>query len=147
MATISDPPFANQYKNLFSDSTEVYSCKAVGECELPLIDLSRLWSENREERMTCAKDIAKASSEWGFFQVLNHGISLELLGEMRKEQRKLFQLPFEAKASSGILNGSYRWGTPTAASLKNFSWSEAFHVPLAKLADDDCCSEEFASLR
>ena len=83
MTAICDPPFKNQYRELLSDSTEIYNCKSVGECELPLIDLSGLWSEDREERMTCVGEIAKASSEWGFFQVLNHGIGLELLGEMR----------------------------------------------------------------
>jgi len=62
MATICVPPFENQYRELFSDSTEVYSCKVVGECELPLIDLSGLWTEDRDERMTCVREITKASS-------------------------------------------------------------------------------------
>ncbi|THU47910.1 hypothetical protein C4D60_Mb09t20640 [Musa balbisiana] len=65
---------------------------------------------------------------------------------MSREQKRLFELPFEMKASAKLLNGSYRWGTPTAKSLDQFSWSEAFHVPLAKISDPDCCSSGFGSL-
>ncbi|ONK55317.1 uncharacterized protein A4U43_UnF5070 [Asparagus officinalis] len=147
MALKFDPPFENQYRKLLSDSALSCSSETTGECELPMIDLSNLWSEDEDRRINCAKEIAKASTEWGFFQVSNHGVSMKVLAEMRREQKRLFRLPFEKKSSSGILNGSYRWGTPTAASLKHFSWSEAFHVPLAKLAEEDCCNEEFNSLR
>ena len=61
----------------------------------------------------------------------NHGVSQALLDAMRREQARLFRLPFEAKATAGLLNDSYRWGTPTATSPQQLSWSEAFHVPLA----------------
>ncbi|KAJ6834099.1 auxin-responsive protein IAA17-like [Iris pallida] len=73
--------------------------------------------------------VGKASSEWGFFQVLNHGISSELLGEMREEQRKLFGTPFEKKTSSGLLNCSYRWGTPTATTRDQLSWAQVVGWP------------------
>lgn len=96
--------------------------------------------------MACAKAICKASSEWGFFQVVNHGISPELLKKMRKEQELLFQTPFEKKSTCGLLNNSYRWGSPRARSHINFSWSEAFHIPLTKIAEESCYGE-FTSLR
>lgn len=150
MAIRSDPPFEARYEQLFSNSKGTNNgseCEIVGECELPMIDLRSLASKDEAERKAGIAEIAKASSEWGFFQVRGHGISTELLKEMRRQQEKLFGMPFEEKASSGILDGSYRWGTPTAATLENFSWSEAFHVPLAKLADEDCCGEELKSLR
>lgn len=52
-----------------------------------------------------------------------------LLRRMRREQVKLFQAPFERKATCGLLNNSYRWGSPRATCPKQFSWSEAFHIP------------------
>lgn len=82
-----------------------------------------------------------------FFQVLNHGIGSKLLKEMRDEQRKLFQTPFEKKVTSRLLNDSYRWGTPTATSIQQFSWSEAFHVRLAVISEEACSYGEFSSLR
>uniref|UniRef100_A0A0D9VIL6 gibberellin 2beta-dioxygenase n=1 Tax=Leersia perrieri TaxID=77586 RepID=A0A0D9VIL6_9ORYZ len=114
--------------------------RAVSECELPLIDVGCLTSgqqqaNSAEERAACAAAIAAAAAEWGFFQVVNHGVGQELLDAMRREQARLFHLPFEAKSSTaGLLNDSYRWGTPTATSLRQLSWSEAFHVPLAGIS-------------
>jgi len=70
-----------------------------------------------------------------------------LLERLRAEQARLFRLPFETKARAGLLNGSYRWGTPTATSLRHLSWSEAFHVPLASISGSACDFGELGSLR
>ncbi|KAK6133360.1 hypothetical protein DH2020_032899 [Rehmannia glutinosa] len=131
-----DPPFEQTYKNLFNNITPQKNfpeLSAVEECELPLIDLSRL-NLGEIERRACKKQIAVASREWGFFQVINHGISREILEKMRGEQVKLFKKPFHEKMNYKDLNfsaGSYRWGTPSATCLKQLSWSEAFHVSLS----------------
>ncbi|KAH7664337.1 gibberellin 2-oxidase protein [Dioscorea alata] len=149
---ICDPPFASQYKAFFYDLNKVQQHlnnqdhEVKEECELPLIDLRSLKSNDKDERHTCMQVMAKASSEWGFFQVLNHEISPTLLGEIRNEQIKMFKMPFEKKAT-GLLSDSYRWGTPTATSVTQFSWSEAFHVPLNRIFDENCWNEEVSSLR
>ncbi|OWM78339.1 gibberellin 2-beta-dioxygenase 6-like [Punica granatum] len=128
---------------------------APAECQLPLIDLSpytrgsnrSLILEGEElERQACAANICRASSQWGFFQVVNHGINHELLWRMRREQARLFEAPFETKANSGLLNNSYRWGTPSATCPAQFSWSEAFHIPLTKISDAACYGD-YISLR
>ncbi|KAH6764599.1 gibberellin 2-oxidase 8 [Perilla frutescens var. frutescens] len=128
-----DPPFEKTYKNLFDHLTETPELSAVKECELPLIDLNEL-NLGELSRRACMKKIARASQEWGFFQVINHGISREVLETMREEQVKLFEKPFSEKMDYKDCNfsaGSYRWGTPSATCLKQLSWSEAFHVSLS----------------
>ncbi|KAK6931854.1 Non-hem dioxygenase N-terminal domain [Dillenia turbinata] len=108
------------------------------ECELPLIDLSCLISagckdgNNEKESVACIEAIFQASSEWGFFQVVNHGISPKLLKGMRAEQINLFETSLEKKSTSTNPN--------------QFSWSEAFHVPVTKISEDTCYGE-FTSLR
>ncbi|CAI0405148.1 unnamed protein product [Linum tenue] len=67
------------------------------ECQLPLIDLRGLGSRDERERAACAAAICRASSEWGFFQVVNHGINPGLVRKMRSEQSRLFRLPFDDK--------------------------------------------------
>ncbi|KAL6538616.1 hypothetical protein OROGR_012604 [Orobanche gracilis] len=138
-----DPPFEETYKNLFDNNitggggNNFPELSAVEECDLPLIDLSRLNLGDSEIR-ACKKQIAMASREWGFFQVINHGISGEVLEKMRGEQIKLFKKPFDEKANYKDMSftaGSYRWGTPSATCLKQLSWSEAFHVSLSDVLD------------
>lgn len=165
----SSPPLLQNYTELLQQLHEVPSTyKSQGyhpcavppattpeKCQLPMIDLGPYTrggrhqdssEEEEEERRACAADICRASSEWGFFQVVNHGISQELLRRMREEQERLFEASFEVKATSGLLNNSYRWGTPTANCPSQFSWSEAFHIPLSKISDPACYGE-FSSLR
>ncbi|WVZ74521.1 hypothetical protein U9M48_022692 [Paspalum notatum var. saurae] len=129
------------------------------EAELPMIDVGCLTTDNDRssaaERAACAAAVARAAEEWGFFQVRNHGVAPGLLEDMRREQARLFRLPFDAKATAGLLNRSYRWGTPTATSPRQLSWSEAFHVPLAGVSasssgadDGGCCNfGELTALR
>ncbi|CAN6238719.1 unnamed protein product [Urochloa humidicola] len=126
----------------------------VAECELPMIDVGCLTrggggsGAEAAERAACAAAIARAAEEWGFFQVRNHGVAPELLDAMRREQARLFRLPFEAKCTAGLLDDSYRWGTPTATSPAQLSWSEAFHVPLAGVSGGGACNfGDLATLR
>ncbi|KAL4335113.1 hypothetical protein GQ457_07G028530 [Hibiscus cannabinus] len=132
-----DPPLHETYKALFAN-TKISSTGdddrrlvTVEERELPLIDLSRL-SLDETEKKQCKEEIARAGHEWGFFQVKNHGISMELLEKLREEQVRVFKQPFRNKFLN-FSDGSYRWGTPTATSLRQLSWSEAFHIPMTDI--------------
>lgn len=151
VAELINPPLARDYKRIVGQSctkTTFQICNKVKVCDqsMPIIDMIDLNSEDECKRAKCMAKIVQASSEWGFFQVVNHGISPELLNVMRREQIKLFDSPFENKSTCGLLNNSYRWGAPNATSPNNFSWSEAFHVPLTKISDQACYGH-FYSLR
>ena len=155
----AEPPLADSYLDLLrrgggiAPPPTTEGC-GVQERELPFIDLTCLLTSGggsareREARRACADAMARAASEWGFFQVTGHGVSRALLERLRAEQARLFRLPFETKAKAGLLNGSYRWGAPTATSLRHLSWSEAFHVPLASISGTASCDfGELNSLR
>lgn len=146
----ADPPFEETYKNLFLNCpittitapTSAALGAAVEERDLPMVDLGWLVGASEDERERCKREIAKASKEWGFFQVINHGISHEILEEMSKEQVKVFREPFHKKKGDNCTNlslspGSYRWGTPTATCLRQLAWSEAFHISLTDIATYD----------
>lgn len=154
----AEPPLADSYYALLCRDTKLDACatmapppgcQPVSDCQLPIIDVGCLTSTGAspEERAACTAAIAAAAEEWGFFQVTNHGVGQDILDAMRREQARLFRLPFEAKATAGLLNDSYRWGTPTATSSKQLSWSEAFHVPLAGISGDRCSYGELTNIR
>lgn len=65
-----------------------------GPVNIPVVDLRGLENENRQETM---EQISDACKNWGFFQVLNHGVNLELLQLVRQVGRQFFSLPLEEK--------------------------------------------------
>lgn len=146
----STPPLTQHYNKILQTATCLDTSR--NECaheefqELPIINLAALTSTDEGERTKCMSQIVRASSEWGFFQIVNHGINPKLFSEMRREQIELFNAPFSRKSKFGLLNNSYCWGTPTATSPNHFSWSEAFHIPLTNISDQACYGE-FSSLR
>ena len=65
-----DPPFQQTYKTLLEKATKGAAdhkdvADIIEECELPLIDLSRLNLKNLEKEK-CKSEIARASQDWGF---------------------------------------------------------------------------------
>ncbi|KAK9031366.1 hypothetical protein V6N11_032749 [Hibiscus sabdariffa] len=152
----SDPPFRETYKTLFADDESSPTKISlndrdtmVEEGELPLVDLSRLELDDEAGKERCKEEIARAANEWGFFQVINHGISRDILDKMREEQVEVFKKPFYNKCREDkFMNfsaGSYRWGTPTATSLRQLSWSEAFHIPMTDISSFGSLNATFSS--
>ncbi|XP_059661627.1 gibberellin 2-beta-dioxygenase 8-like [Cornus florida] len=132
----SEPPLLEFYESL-TGATIPEDFVVVEECELPIIDLSRLKGGELDVE-ECKREIVKASEEWGFFQVMNHGIPGKILERMRREQLRVFEKPFKVKENEEGLPfkaGSYRWGTKTATFPSQLNWSEAFHVPMTSIEE------------
>uniref|UniRef100_M1CM80 2-oxoglutarate-dependent dioxygenase n=2 Tax=Solanum tuberosum TaxID=4113 RepID=M1CM80_SOLTU len=58
---------------------------------IPTIDLSNFDDLNVE------KSIQEAANKWGFFQIINHGIPIEVLEDLKEAGHKFFELPAEEK--------------------------------------------------
>lgn len=90
---------------------------AVSECELPMIDVGCLTTGggSAAERAACAAAIAGAAEDWGFFQVVNHGVDdgRSTAPEMLDVARRFFALPFEERARhmSPDIRSPVRYGT------------------------------------
>ncbi|XP_047060715.1 S-norcoclaurine synthase 1-like [Lolium rigidum] len=63
---------------------------------VPVIDLGRLLQDDRAEE---AARMRLACENWGFFQIVNHGIPEETMEEMKRNVMGFFALPLEEKAS------------------------------------------------
>ncbi|XP_054811147.1 gibberellin 2-beta-dioxygenase 8-like [Prosopis cineraria] len=127
-----EPLFLEACKKLLESSLDTRTTDMIpveiSTCDLPVIDLGRLNSTDHVEREECKKEIIEAAKQWGFFQVVNHGISQQLLQRLLSEQMKVFHRPFAQKSQETSTSFNYKWGNPFATNPRQLSWSEAFHV-------------------
>ncbi|XVF79351.1 hypothetical protein PTKIN_Ptkin14bG0214800 [Pterospermum kingtungense] len=63
--------------------------------EQPPIDLSRLGGPDHDQ---VAEEIVRAAETLGFFQVVNHGVPVDLLESLKDTAHNFFSLPTEKKA-------------------------------------------------
>lgn len=62
---------------------------------IPVIDLENL-GQNQTELV---QQIVKASQEFGFFQLINHGVPEGLVQDVMRVAKELFELPADDNAS------------------------------------------------
>ncbi|XP_071927588.1 bi-functional coumaroyl CoA and feruloyl CoA ortho-hydroxylase F6H2-1-1-like [Coffea arabica] len=65
--------------------------KVVLEESIPIIDVSN-WDDPE-----VAGSICEAAAKWGFFQIINHGIPLDILENLKAAVHKFFDLPNEER--------------------------------------------------
>jgi len=66
--------------------------------EVPVIDVAEVFADSSSSAAVNAIDqIAEACRTWGFFQVVNHGISAVQINEVWQQTHALFALPVEEK--------------------------------------------------
>ncbi|XP_022979844.1 protein SRG1-like [Cucurbita maxima] len=74
----------------------------ISSSDIPTIDLSKLLKGNRDEIL----HLYSACEEWGFFQVINHGIALNLLENIEGKAMEFFRLPLEEKQKYQMAPGT-----------------------------------------
>lgn len=100
-----------------------------GEFEIPVIDMGGMMTMEMEKsrREAVVEEVRKACQEWGFFQIVNHGFSTDMLARVERECGRLFSLPLEEKLKSPRQPGTvvgYGHGAGIHVSTK--PWSECF---------------------
>ncbi|XP_043720733.1 1-aminocyclopropane-1-carboxylate oxidase 5-like [Telopea speciosissima] len=104
---------------------------------IPVIDFSKL--DDGEERSKTLSQIANGCEEWGFFQLVNHGISEELLERVKKvcsecyklEREETFKNSKPVKMLNDLVEGK------SNEKLENVDWEDVFTL----LDDQDWPSE------
>ncbi|CAL0328285.1 unnamed protein product [Lupinus luteus] len=103
---------------------------------IPIIDLQGLYGEDQTLREEVLGRVAEACREWGFFQVVNHGVSHELMKSAKELWREFFNQPLEEKEAYANSPSTYegygsRLGVKKGAIL---DWSDYFflhYMPLS----------------
>ncbi|KAI3718357.1 hypothetical protein L6452_19224 [Arctium lappa] len=87
------------------ESEEVLTDKSL---QVPVIDFSKLFVLGKPGYEDELANLHVACRDWGFFQLINHGVS-ELMNEMKKVTEEFFKLPLEEKMKyaqiPGIIEG------------------------------------------
>ncbi|XP_047318753.1 feruloyl CoA ortho-hydroxylase F6H1-3-like [Impatiens glandulifera] len=82
----------------------------VEEHFIPIIDMSNL----DDDRPDVADLICDAAERWGFFQVINHGVPIKVLEDVKNAAYRFFELPAEEKKKHSKDNSptnNVRFGT------------------------------------
>jgi isopenicillin N synthase-like dioxygenase len=99
--------------------------------DIPVIDIERL------DEPGTLQALAGACRDWGFFQVLNHGIDQEILTTLSERSLAFFAMPREAKQTIARTKDN-PWGYFDQELTKNTpDWKEIFDYGPAETADAD----------
>ena len=143
-AFIQDPEHRPKLSTNEADST------------IPLIDLYPINSSDYSisglpprEIEGLVREIGRACSEWGFFQVINHGVPSECRRKIESAARRFFSQPLEEKRKV-IRNEQSLLGYFDGEHTKNVrDWKEVFDVavdgpilvPASSDPEDDAIAE------
>ncbi|KAK6156137.1 hypothetical protein DH2020_010385 [Rehmannia glutinosa] len=99
-----------------------------GDANIPLIDLGGIHDKNL--RKTILRHVSDACRDWGFFQVVNHGVSPDLMDRAREVWREFFHQPMEVKQDYANSPKTYegygsRLGVEKGAIL---DWSDYYYL-------------------
>ncbi|KPA80288.1 putative thymine-7-hydroxylase [Leptomonas pyrrhocoris] len=106
---------------------------------LPVIDISPLYNDNKDDLLRVAHAIDDACRTWGFFYITGHGIPKERVAKLTEMADRFFALPEEEKLKIDISKTTNHrgYGTYAAEQLdpsKPGDWKETFdmgcHLPL-----------------
>ncbi|XP_064997649.1 1-aminocyclopropane-1-carboxylate oxidase 3-like [Musa acuminata AAA Group] len=102
------------------------------DCSFPVINMEKLQGGEREKAMELLRD---ACENWGFFELLNHGISPELMDEVerltKEHYRKCREQKFKEFASKALENGS-------KSEVTDVDWESTFflrHLPVSNMSE------------
>ncbi|KAK3431070.1 hypothetical protein EUGRSUZ_E02880 [Eucalyptus grandis] len=98
--------------------------------QVPVIDLSKLSSSDGDLTESELEKLHSACRDWGFFQLINHGVSFSLLEEVKLGIQEFFKLPMEEKRrfwqQEGDLQG---FGQAFVVSEEQkLDWGDMFYV-------------------
>lgn len=91
--------------------------------ELPVFDISQPISPS------CLSSLSLACNEWGFFHIINHGVSKDVYRKLYSLSNHIFSLPYESKVKVGPSSRVKTYTPPFSISIlrKSSCFRTRFH--------------------
>nr|GLL30292.1 protein SRG1-like [Ipomoea trifida] len=98
--------------------------------DFPVIDLQKLLSEKSGGDSSELQKLHFACKDWGFFQLINHGVESSLVEKTKNEVQQLFNLPLEEKKKYGKVAGDPQgFGQLFVVSEdQKLDWADLFYI-------------------
>ncbi|KAM1001332.1 hypothetical protein ACFX15_007542 [Malus domestica] len=98
--------------------------------QIPSIDMQKLLSQESTNSEAELARLHFACKEWGFFQLVNHGVSSSVLEKMKTETQEFFNLPMEEKKKFSQQPGDIEgYGQAFVVSEdQKLDWSDMFFL-------------------
>ncbi|OIW16194.1 hypothetical protein TanjilG_18909 [Lupinus angustifolius] len=140
LSKICKDSIPERYIKPLSDRPSIITSSDDDANNLPIIDLGGLYGGDPDTRASTLRQISKACHDWGFFQVVNHGVSHDLMDLARETWRQFFHLPMEVKQKYSNSPKTYegygsRLGVEKGA---NLDWSDYYYLHYLPLSMKDC---------
>ncbi|KAI9074088.1 hypothetical protein K1719_033064 [Acacia pycnantha] len=101
---------------------------------IPVLDLKCFFDSANDDRDSQLHNLFSTCKDWGFFQVVNHRVSSGLLGQLKIEIEKFFQLPSEEKKKYQIRSGDVQgYGTVIRCKDQKLDWGDRFYAVINPL--------------
>ncbi|KAL1334543.1 hypothetical protein HN51_063464 [Arachis hypogaea] len=106
----------------------------------PVIDMGKL---NTEDRVTTMDNIKHACENWGFFELVNHGISIELMDTVERLTKEHYKKCMEQRFKEMVA----RKGLESAESeISDLDWESTLflrHLPVSNMSEIPDLDDEF----
>ncbi|OIS98477.1 PREDICTED: feruloyl CoA ortho-hydroxylase 2-like [Nicotiana attenuata] len=122
-----------QYIQPLEERIYASNVKLAEELSIPVIDMSN-WNDPN-----VANSICNAAEEWGFFQIVNHGIPIQVFENVKDATHRFFALPAEEKikySKEYSSTNNVRFGTSfTPQAEKALEWKD--YLSLFYVSDEE----------
>lgn len=106
------------------------------DSSIPIIDLKNLLDNNHSEEEMLK--LHMACEEWGFFQLINHGVPHPLIKGMKGLSHEFFKLPLEEKQKYALQpNGVEGYGQQFAVGGHKLDWGDMLFIRAMPVSQRD----------
>ncbi|KAL2341341.1 hypothetical protein Fmac_009281 [Flemingia macrophylla] len=106
----------------------------------PVVDLGNLNTEERGATMELIKD---ACENWGFFELVNHGISIELMDTVERLTKEHYKKTMEQRFKEMVASKGL---DSVQSEINDLDWESTFflrHLPVSNVSDNTDLDEDY----